>query len=149
MHSGRHSVKFCDWSLSMTDWSAICPILLSYFTSTQRFKAVKVSQAWCLSLTGEIASVDEASARATQQAMQATAEAVAKLQLQSRAAATKPAANSGIVDAHVLQQQSGATGNGVAPDLATTPAMPNQPLLPSLQPADSGYLADTEGQPMR
>ncbi len=90
--------------------------------------------------------------------MQATAEAVAKLQLQARAAADVPgpataAANlseqaSGLDDAHVLQQQSSGNGNGVLPSgEPKLAALPDQVL--GLQPADSGYLADTEGQPVR
>jgi hypothetical protein len=102
-----------------------------------------------LSLSGTLAVVgdaeaDEAAARATHQAMQATAEAVARLRLQGRAAGPAGTAQNGHGDGgmHGPEQQNG----GCRPEPEAAP--PGEPGL-GLQPADSGYLADTEGLPAK
>ncbi len=87
--------------------------------------------------TGDRSSLT--TARATQQAMAATAEAVAKLHLQNVSAAGPPQRQ--------LGGQAGPSSNGAdsAAQEAQEDAVCGQ-IGQLLNPADSGYLADNEGQ---
>ncbi len=88
-----------------------------------------------MSCTGAGEVLHSKAARATQQAMAATAEAVAKLHLQNGSAASHS-------EAHKEPGPSSCDADTAA---AQEDAVCGQ-IGQLLNPADSGYLADTEGQ---